>query len=83
MVASDHRARICSIVKVARVIPGIGGKSDKAMIMKNSINIIFGEDSHCGDVRQPSLLESGGLSGRHMLSELKDHKDKNRDSGGD
>ena len=25
----------------------------------------------CGDVRQPSLLESGGLSGKHMLSPLK------------
>ena len=24
----------------------------------------------CGDVRQPSLLESGGLSGKHMLSPL-------------
>ena len=38
--------------------------------------IMFGDDSHCGDVRQPSLLESGGLSGRHMLSELKDCKDQ-------
>ena len=45
--------------------------------------IMFGDDSHCGDVRQPSLLESGGLSGRHMLSELKDYKDQNTDGGGD
>ena len=37
---------------------------------------MFGEDSHCGDVRQPSLLESGGLSGRHMLSELKEYQDQ-------
>ena len=26
--------------------------------------------THCGEVRHPSLLESGGLSGRHMLSPL-------------
>ena len=27
-------------------------------------------NTDCGEVRQPSLLESGGLSGRHMLSPL-------------
>ena len=44
-------------------------------IMSYKTMIIIGQESHCGDVRHPSLLESGGLSGRHMLSELKDYKD--------
>ena len=45
-------------------------------MMSYKTMIIIRQDSHCGDVRQPSLLESGGLSGRHMLSELKDYKDQ-------
>ena len=60
---------------MARVIPGSGGNDDKILKMQETM-IMFGDDSHCGDVRQPSLLESGGLSGRHMLSELKDYKDQ-------